>query len=209
MTSRNRKMLAQTLNMDLNKSYHIPEKDINNEHGIIQAAQTDPQKFEPLYRKYFPTITRFVYQRINDKDTAYDITANVFYDALRNISKYKNQGVPFSAWLYRIAINKINETYRKNSSRRTVAVDNEGLSMLHSEMEVDVSSEVDEKLFTALGELEKEEMELIEMRFFENRPFKEICEITGMGESACKMRVYRILEKLKTGLKNIHFHVKI
>jgi len=197
-------MIAQTMNMDVKTSYHIPAQEISDELTLVQAAQADPRKFEPLYRKYFPTITKFVYQRVNEKDSAYDITATVFYDALRNINKYKHQGVPFSAWLYRIAINKINEAYRKNNSRRTIAVDNEGLNNLHGEIELDVTAEKDEQLFSTLDKLEKEEMELIEMRFFENRSFKEICDITGMGESACKMRVYRILEKLKTQLKNIH-----
>jgi RNA polymerase sigma-70 factor (ECF subfamily) len=197
-------MIAQISNMDNKVSYHISADQISDELVLIKEAQADPKKFELLYRKYFPTLTRFVYQRVIDKSSAYDITANVFYDALRNIGKYKNQGVPFSAWLYRIAINKINETYRKNNSQRTFAVDNEGLSSIKTEVDIDSSAQADEKLFEALDTLEKEEMELIEMRFFEDRPFKEICEITGMGESACKMRVYRILEKLKTELKNIH-----
>ena len=61
----------------------------------------------------------------------------------------------------------------------------------------------DKKLFESLEQLDKEDMELIEMRFFENRAFKEISDITGIGESACKMKVYRILEKLKFKLKNI------
>lgn len=197
-------MIAQIIEMELKPTYHVTAEQISDELILIKAAQEDPKDFEPLYRKYYPAITRFVYQRVNEKDTSFDITSTVFYDALRNIKKYKHKGVPFSAWLYRIAINKINEAYRKNKSQRTIAVDNDGLNMLQTEIEKDLSVELDEKLFEALNKLEEEEMELIEMRFFENRPFKEICEITGIGESACKMRIYRTLEKLKTELKNIY-----
>lgn len=202
--SKEAKMIAQTLYMETDLSYHLTAEKINEEQALIQAAQANTKNFEPLYKKYFPVIVRFVYQRVNDKNDAYDITSVVFYDALRNLNKYKNKGVPFSAWLYRIAINKINEAYRKSKSQRVIAIDNEGLGLLKNEVEETTSSTVDEKLFAVLEKLETEDMEFIQMRFFEARPFKEICDITGLGDSACKMKIYRILEKLKNELKNIY-----
>jgi RNA polymerase sigma-70 factor (ECF subfamily) len=181
-------------------SQHLSTEDIESEEKLIKAAQKNPRDFEPLYKKYFERIAKFVYHRLDDKDLAFEITSNVFYNALKNLSKYKLKGVPFSAWLFRIAANELNQWFRKNKSQRTVSIDTVGLRDLKCDMEETDSAELDHYLFEALQELEDDEMELINMRFFEKRSFKEISDINTIGESACKMRIYRILEKLKVKL---------
>lgn len=191
------------MNMTDQLKYHLTIEQIDAELGQVKAAQADPRKFEPLYKAYYSRIVGYVYQRVDSKDLAYEITAQVFYSALNNISKFKAQGVPFGAWLFRIAGNELNQWFRKNKAQRTINIDEEGMDNLKQEVDERSSANIDKGLFQALEELELDELELVDMRFFENRPFKEICEITGMGESACKMRIYRILEKLKTKLNNI------
>ncbi len=194
-------MIVQTLRMDQQAEYHLSTEQLDAEMLQVRAAQAEPQKFEPLYRTYYPRIIAFVYQRVDDKDLAYDITAQVFYSALKNIGKFKAQGVPFSAWLFRIALNELNQAFRKNKTQRTINVDNDGLGNLKQAVEKDDGAETDQRLFRALETLSGEELELVDMRFFESRSFKEICEITGMNESACKMRLYRALDKLKSQLE--------
>jgi len=181
-------------------SYHLSAEQIESEENLIRAAQLDPRRFEPLYKNYYERIARFVYHRMDDKEMAFDITAQVFYKALENLSKYQIRGLPFSAWLFRIASNELNQWFRKNKTQRTLSIDRDGLRELKSDIEEN-SAEVDKLLFDALQQLEEDEIELINMRFFEKRSFKEICEINELGESACKMRVYRALEKLKVILK--------
>lgn len=186
--------------MSVQIKYHQTPEQISAEEVMILSAQVDAMQFEPLYKTYYPRILAFVYQRIDSKEVGYDITAQVFYKALNNLKKYKSQGVPFSAWLFGMAINEVNRWYKQSKADRTVNIDEEGLQNLSQEIERDTTE--DEKiLFKALHILDKEEIEVIDMRFFENRSFKEICEITGMGESACKMKVYRALDKLKKELK--------
>lgn len=181
--------------------HHRSAEQISNEREIIEAAQKDNARFESLYKTYYPRIVSFIYQRVDNKDTAFDITSEVFYVALKNLGTYKFEGVPFSAWLYRIAINKINDLFRKQKVRRTISAAPEDIPHLIQEIRHE-ERVTDAQLFEALESLEEEEVNLIEMRFFENRAFREICEITGQQESACKMKVYRILGKLKTILKN-------
>ncbi|MCC6690820.1 MAG: sigma-70 family RNA polymerase sigma factor [Bacteroidia bacterium] len=183
--------------------YHLTVEQIDTELEQVKAAQMDPQKFEPLYKAYYTRIVGYVYQRVDSKDLAYEITAQVFYSALNNISKFKAQAVPFGAWLFRIAGNELNQWFRKNKAQRTINIDEKAMDNLKQEVDESSAANIDKGLFQALDELEEDELELIDMRFFENRPFKEIAEITGMSESACKMRTYRILEKLKMKLKNI------
>lgn len=191
------------MNMTDQPKYHLTVEQIDIELEQVKAAQADPKKFEIIYKLYYARIVGYVYQRVDSKDLTYEITAQVFYSALNNLSKFKAQGVPFGAWLFRIAGNELNQWFRKNKAQRTINIDEEAMDNLKQEVDERTSANIDKGLFQALEELEADELELIDMRFFENRPFKEICEITGMGESACKMRIYRILEKLKTKIKNI------
>ena len=188
---------------DFASPYHLTSEQIDSEEKLIRAAQENPRDFEPLYKRYFERIVRYVYHRVEDKEQAFEITSQVFYKALENIKKYKSMGVPFSAWLFRIAGNELNQLYRRNKLQRTVSIDEDGIRELRSDMEDSNQSETDAQLFRALQTLSEDDMELIHMRFFEKRSFKEICDIHGMNESACKMKVYRILEKLKIQLTGI------
>jgi RNA polymerase sigma-70 factor, ECF subfamily len=191
-----------TINMTERNYPHQSLEQINAEMLLIKAAQKDPQCFEPLYTAYYKRIVAYVYHRVENKEHAFEISSNVFYKALDHLSTYQNKGLPFSAWLFRIASNELNQFFRKNKSSRIVSIDSEGIEELKSDMEELRTDEQDASLYTALESLETEEMELIDMRFFEKRSFKEISDITETGESACKMRVYRILEKLKSKLNN-------
>jgi RNA polymerase sigma-70 factor (ECF subfamily) len=195
------KMLFQTFSMTGQSTFHLSEEQIMAEVVQIQEAQQDPRKFEPLYKKYYPRVLAFIYQRVDNKDQAYDITAQTFYTALDKLKIYRNLGLPFSAWLFRISINELNKFYKKNKAERTINIDSEGAQALQIELENTVDEETYAALFKALQYLEPEEMQLIEFRFFERRSFKEICDITGLGESAVKMRVYRVFERLKFKLK--------
>lgn len=173
---------------------------ISDEMELVKAAQTNPRQFAPLYNKYYKRIVTFVYHRVENKDDAFEITSQVFYRALENLSKYKSLGLPFSSWLFRIASNEVNQFYRKTKVARVIDIDMEASQHLISSIE-EIKPDIEDKhLFASLQELSEEEMELIDMRFFEQRSFKEISDITGNNESACKMRVYRILEKLKSKL---------
>lgn len=184
--------------MKMENRYHATRDDIVREEAEIEAARGNPAKFAPLYDRYYERILRFVYQRVETKDDAYDITSQVFMAALENLSKYKSQGVPFSAWLFRIAINELNRFYRKSNVRLAVSIDDTQVSDVLHEMGEERSDVTDKRLMQALQQLNPEEMQLLEMRFFEKIPFKELCEILNISETAAKARVYRLLERLKS-----------
>lgn len=113
------------------------------------------------------------------------------------IDKYEPRGFPFSSWLYRIAINEVNSRYRKSKKERVINIDDASLQNVISEINESYSEEKEDALLGAIQMLDEEEVQLLEMRFFEKRPFKEIAEIKDSTESAVKMKVYRLLEKLK------------
>jgi RNA polymerase sigma-70 factor (ECF subfamily) len=203
-----RDQMVVAINMTETNGSHQTTEQIILEMALIKAAQKDPKCFEPIYKSYYKRIVSFVYHRVESKEEAFEITSCIFYKALANLPKYKDQGLPFSSWLFRIASNELNSLFRKNKTTRIVSIDSEGIEELRSDVS-DVSQGIqDEYLYIALESLEAEEMELIDMRFFEKRSFKEIADILNSSESACKMRVYRILEKLKSKLQNSYDHGK-
>lgn len=170
--------------------------DLEQEQKVIEESKKDPQAFERLYVKYYEQILKFVYKRIESLDDTRDITSTVFINALSNISKYKYMGFPFSSWLYRIAINEINMFYRKSKKSRVISLSEHGFKNLANESS-DVDPEALMTLKKSLLHLSPEELNLIELRFFENRPFAEMGEILEITEANAKIRTYRVLDKLR------------
>ena len=123
---------------------------------------------------------------------------------MQQIGKYQFKGVPFSAWLYRIASNEIAQYYRNTNNTGLSVLNLLTLSGLIDEMDPGLKESYKNALIDALDELKETDVQLIEMRFFEQRPFKEIAEIIGITESNAKVKTYRILEKLKKIILRIH-----
>ncbi len=183
--------------MNINPRYHQSTEEITSEQDYVEAAKKDPSKFGFLYDKYYNSVFRFVFQRTGDEYTSHDITSEVFFKALKNIQKYEFRGLPFSSWLLRVAHNETMKVFRNNSKRRVVKLKSDHLENLIDEIEENHLEDFKPHLLCLLNELKESDLQLIEMRFFEGRAFKEIAEITEKKESAVKMKLYRVLEKLK------------
>lgn len=169
-----------------------------DDEKLIRQSQIDPEAFKPLYEKYFRRIFLFVHHRVGDKDTTADITSQVFLKALLSLRKFQFKGLPFSAWLFRIAINECHDFFRRNKRHRMVALESGDVQNLHEEMMAGTDvEELFEKLPTILERLTEEELLIIELRFFEKHQFRDIGEMLGISETYAKVRTYRILEKMK------------
>ena len=181
--------------------YHATQTDLTTEQAVVEAAKKDPKNFAGLYDKYYEQIFRYIYQRVDDKEQAFDATQQVFIKALESLHKYEFRGVPFASWLYRIASSEVNNVYRAQK-HRTVNIDSAGVYGMMDEMEESKIEKYHDKIVDIIGqELPEDELQLIEMRFFEKRSFKEIGEILEITENNAKVKTYRILEKLKKVIK--------
>ena len=171
---------------------------ILSEEEVIQEAQQNPKAFKRLYERNYRAIFGFVYKRINDKQTTADITQQVFLKALSSIKKYKYKGLPYSAFLYRIAVNECNAFFRSNNKTRFVVIE-EGVSEnLIDELGDDDDDDIKaQSLKDTFQQLKEDEMHLIELRFFEMRSFKEVAYILDISENLAKVRTYRLLSKMK------------
>lgn len=182
-------------------SYHISEAQLKEEMQWILAAQQDISAFGKLYDFYYKRIFLFVFKRMSDEDIAADITAQAFLKAMTHIQKFNFQGVPFSAWMYRIALNEVNMYYRQDKSQLCESADSGQLAEILEEVEEVVSEDLLKQLAIALETLPPDDMQLLSLRFFEELSFKEIADIVGITENNAKVKVYRILEKMKKKFK--------
>ena len=178
-------------------SYHKSPVQIESEADIILAAQKDLIHFELLYNAYFERIFRFIYQRLQSKTEAADLCSQVFMKAMLNIKKYKTKGIPFSAWLIRIAINEMNNAFSKQTKDRTIQIESIQIESLIQESGIEGEDDKKALLTKALTQLADDDLLIIELRFFENNSFKEIADILNITENNAKVKTYRILDKIK------------
>jgi len=134
---------------------------------------------------------------MDDEELAFDVTSQVFIKAMNHLHKYEYRGVPFSSWLYRIAKSELYQAFRDRKARRTVNVASMSLFEMIEEMEEDDNTENKTKLFKCLALLKEKDLQLIELRYFEKRSYREIGEILEITENNAKVRTFRALERLK------------
>lgn len=181
----------------LNKAKHISDEEIREEHVIVQKAKYDAKAFGLLYDKYFEGIFGFIYRRTDDEDVTADLVSQTFLKALQSIKKYEYRGLPFSAWLYRIASNEVNKHYRKTKTKKVFSLEETLLiDLVAQSVDTDGQEYVDIAL-ELLGNMPTEMVEVLELRFFEEKSFKEMAYILDISESGAKMRTYRALDKLR------------
>ena len=183
--------------MAVNPVYHQTDDRLNEELMLISHAKRDPEHFGPLYSKYHEQIFRYIYQRMDDEELAFDVTSQVFIKAMNHLHKYEYRGVPFSSWLYRIAKSELYQAFRDRKARRTVNVESMHMFEMIEEFDEDDSSENKAKLVKVLSGLKENDLQLIELRYFEKRSYREIGEILDLTENNAKVRTFRALERLK------------
>jgi RNA polymerase sigma-70 factor (ECF subfamily) len=168
------------------------------ERLLVQAAQKDPAQFAKLYELHFERVYAFTIRRVGERQTAEDLTADVFHKALAALPNFSWRGVPFGAWLLRIANNVITDQWRR-SSREVVEDLPEAVDEVNPE-----HSEQAAQLFRMVAQLPTDQRRVIEMRFAEGKSIKEIAQELGRSEGAIKQLQFRGLETLRAKLGGEH-----
>jgi RNA polymerase sigma-70 factor (ECF subfamily) len=171
-----------------------------DEQDRIEAAKKDPKQFRYFYDKHYKEIFLFIYRRTDDEEMTADLAQQVFLKAMQGIDKFTYRGIPFSAWLYRIASNEVMQHFRDQQKFRIVSIENESVGEIMEEEYGHLEMAKREALFSAMKKLNATDIELIEMRYFEKRSFKEIGDIKGMTENNAKVKVHRILERVRNSI---------
>jgi len=173
--------------------------ELSDEAALTSAAQGDQTAFGVLYERYVGRIYNYIYYRIGNQHDAEDLTARVFFRALRHIGNYKDRGLPFSAWLYRIAHNLVANWHRDNSRRKEVPLE-EILLVRYTSEHPEVAllkTEEREGLMNVIHGLPPDRQQLLILKFVEHLSNAEIGQIMGRTEGAVKSLYHRTLLSLR------------
>jgi len=167
--------------------------NLADERLLIEAAQHDPSRFAELYESNFHRVYAFVVRRVHDRTEAEDLTAEVFHQALSNIGRFEWRGVPFAAWLLRIAANTLADRWQRVSRNQELQAD--VLEDTEAETEEDVERRV--ILFQLVERLPADQRLVIVRRFIDQRSVREIAHELGRTEGAVKQLQFRGLQGLR------------
>jgi RNA polymerase sigma-70 factor, ECF subfamily len=177
--------------------------DRKQEQQLISAAQRgDEQAFGSLYDAYADKIYRYIAYRVNDNDTAQDLTSEVFLRVVEALPSYQDREIPFLAWLYRIAHARVIDHYRR--SQRTGVTQNIDDVELSTEDDIDtdlMASYHQEQVRRALLTLTDEQQQVILFRFVEGYDLRQTSEILGKTVGAIKVMQHRAIQALNRALK--------
>jgi RNA polymerase sigma-70 factor, ECF subfamily len=160
----------------------------NERQLVLQAQAGNSEAFGQLYDAYMERIYRFVYFRVEDQQTAEDITSQVFLKAWSNLDRFQFSRTPYLAWLYTIAHNAVIDHYR--TRKVTTALDDVQLSQPdHSEL---VENEID---------LTDDQQKVLTLKFIEGMSNNEIARHLGKREGAIRALQMRGLQALAKQLE--------
>jgi RNA polymerase sigma-70 factor, ECF subfamily len=174
---------------------------VQEEESLVRRAKEyDQAALTKLYEDNFDKVYRYAVIRIGDRAEAEDITQQVFTNALKSISSYKMKGVPFSAWLYRIAHNLIVDRARKKARQYTVPLD-ESLTMGSDDPVKQTESKLQvEELVTVMQKLTKAQQEVISLRFVAEMPIAQVAKAMGKTEGAIKALQHSAISALRRAM---------
>ena len=166
-----------------------------DERLLIEAAQRDPARFAELYENNFERVYAYIVRRVGNRAETEDLTSEVFHQALANLKRFEWRGIPFAAWLFRIAANLISDRWQR--SGREVA-DDSGLIDTAQVSPAEIE-EVERRatLYRLVNTLPDEQQRVVVLRFVEQKSIKEVAQEIRKTEGAVKQLQFRALSTLR------------
>lgn len=178
----------------------MPVTNQPDERLLVEAAQRDTARFAELYECNFERVYAYVSRRLTDRGAAEDVTAEVFHQALANLYRFEWRGTPFVAWLLRIAANAIVDYWRKASREQQLSGDDGPESFPVSAENIE-RVEHRAMLFRLVRTLPADQRRVIEMRFAEEKPIRDIAREMGRTEGSIKQLQFRAIQSLRVQMQ--------
>lgn len=175
------------------------------EKQLVMAAKTDSDSFAQLYDYYFPKVYAFVASKIRHQENAEDLVSDIFFKMLKALPNFEWRDLPFGAWVFRIARNRINDHLRELYTKQNVDLENVKESCLEKETDSPQHKAKQSELHTKVAEfiqkLPTREADVIKLKFFSELSNKEIAQALDISESNVGVIIFRTLKLLKPDLE--------
>ena len=174
------------------------DAELEEERLLVEAAQRDHAAFDKLYDRYFDQIYSYVYYHCGSREQAEDITAATFQKGLEDLPNFRWRGVPYSAWLYRVASNLVSRDRRRPA---WLELKDEQLRVSDDQPDAAwLKREEAGELHAAIRRLPPDQGQAILLRFFAGMRNKEVGKVMNRSEGAVKLLVFRGVSNLRRSL---------
>lgn len=168
--------------------------------ALVDNARRDPSKFGKLYEMYFELVYAYIARRVRNRETAEDLTSEVFHKALANLGNFEWRGAPFGAWLIRIAANAVADHLKRDARDHAKCSPPQEPST-----EPDMQAiEHRAQLFRLVNDLPDDQRRVIYGRFVDERSIREMALELGRSEGAIKQLQFRAVENLRARMEGGH-----
>ncbi|MDX2200347.1 MAG: RNA polymerase sigma factor [Phycisphaerae bacterium] len=172
---------------------------------LIAIAQRDPAQFGPLYREHHPAIAGYIYRRVGDSHAADDLVADVFTTALQYLRRYRPQGLPLRAWLYRLASNRVNRWARRERGRAFAQLSCSNVDPASNARQI--SEDRRATVRAALLTLPTKYQTVIALHYLECLPVSDVATALGCSEGTVKSRLSRGRDHLRRRLESRRYEL--
>ncbi len=177
-------------------------RDSSDAELIAHAQRGEVSAIGRLYDRHRESIFRYLWVRLDDRQLAEDLTGDVFMRMLDALPRYRLQGLPFRAWLYRIAHNLLVDYFRKMNHQATVPIDAVEEHGAGDDLDRTIEKMLEtERLQVALVSLEPTQCEVVILRFLAGLSLRETAQTLGKTEAAIKALQHRGLSSLRRALE--------
>ena len=173
----------------------LDARQLEAERRLIEASKRQPRRFAQLYERYFDRVYAFALTRTRDRAAAEDVTAETFRVAFENLARFEWRGVPFSAWLVRIAANAATDQARL-ASRAEELSESQAIQDESWEARL-IEVETRARLYELVERLPGDQRRVIVMRFGQEKSVREIACALNRTEGAVKLLQHRAMQKLR------------
>ena len=173
---------------------------LSEEHLVRQAVNGDQAAFTQLYNQNFDRIHRYIYVRVRSQAEAEDLTQDVFIKALESIGSYKWRDLPFAAWLFRIAHNRVIDHIRKVSKEKRASLDEAYAKSGEDPIQVTEQNFEVYQLKEAMEQLPEAQKEVATLRFIGQLSIAEVARALGKSEGTVKALQFNATASLRKTL---------
>jgi len=170
---------------------------LNEEHIVQKAINGDREAFTRLYDLHFDRIYRYIYVRVHSPAEAEDLTQDVFIKAYEAIKSYKWRDLPFTAWLFKIAHNRVIDHVRKTSKEKKASLDEAGAISSGDPVYMTEQNFEVFQLKQALEKLPNAQREVATLRFISELSITEVATALGKSEGTVKALQFNAVASLR------------